>query len=496
MKENYIKRLILALPKLAFLSLASAFILIPGTNAFFTDSGQSSDNLMTAGTLDITANSTESNFTPMSAMQPGDIVERNVILTSTGTLGSQYKGFYQYSSGDVDLCNNLQLEVDYQYFTATPSGPSDFSSLQSVVKYNGPLSAFSDFDTNSPTHDPDLVLPTNKTYYTNSYYNSGQAWLVYKITLPSGADLSLQNKSCGFNLQTTAWQQNLASSSQGFSDTAIISGSVSSGSWGGVVLNEIYPNPVGGDAGTRPRGEWVELYNNSGSDVDVNGWVIEDAASHHFTITQYNSDNDLNLATGESIVPAHGWLTTYFEGSVFLNNTTDETVILRDGLGGNLIDSHSYSAPAPEGKSYARIPDGVGVWVDPVPTPGRANANTTADLTPTIKIWQQDPENAKIGIFDAVAYPGADYLITYGHSEDGGETILTEAITGHMDINDQDEFKENLYFGTCSTGGTCVPHHNITNVHLHVDFPDSGRPSLTLETDMAGSWTESSAPAR
>ncbi len=38
-----------------------------------------------------------------------------------------------------------------------------------------------------------------------------------------------------------------------------------------------------------------------------------------------------------------------------------------------MIDSYAYTSVAPENKSYARIPDGFGAFVDPVPTPGEPN---------------------------------------------------------------------------------------------------------------------------
>ncbi|MBI2098284.1 MAG: lamin tail domain-containing protein [Candidatus Wildermuthbacteria bacterium] len=43
-----------------------------------------------------------------------------------------------------------------------------------------------------------------------------------------------------------------------------------------VLINEFLPNPTGADNAAMPDGEFVELYNGSGSPVDVNGWVLYD----------------------------------------------------------------------------------------------------------------------------------------------------------------------------------------------------------------------------
>ena len=45
----------------------------------------------------------------------------------------------------------------------------------------------------------------------------------------------------------------------------------------GVVINELMADPAGTDSGH----EWVELYNGSGADVDVSGWVLEGGSSSY-----------------------------------------------------------------------------------------------------------------------------------------------------------------------------------------------------------------------
>ena len=157
-----------------------------------------------------------------------------------------------------------------------------------------------------------------------------------------------------------------------------------------VVLNEFLPNPDGDDNAPMPDGEWVELYNNNSFDVDVAGWHLYDNNdSQSLEITLLNSDNNNNiLDAGETIVPAHGWLVVYLNGEYndWLNNTGGDSIRLYNNeiSVGILIDSHTYVSDAPSGKSYARIPDGIGNWVDPVPTPGAPNTLEDPLVAPSV----------------------------------------------------------------------------------------------------------------
>lgn len=158
-----------------------------------------------------------------------------------------------------------------------------------------------------------------------------------------------------------------------------------------IVLNEYLPYPSsttwGYDSSTNPKGEWIELYNNGDSAVDVGGFYFKNSANATKTITTANTN------TGSTIISANDWLVVYMNGE-FMNNGGD--AISFYDLFGDQLDSHSYDLsnacnlpPTPDAtnssavsgtcttvpadKSFARIPDGIGSWVDPIPTPGEAN---------------------------------------------------------------------------------------------------------------------------
>ena len=173
---------------------------------------------------------------------------------------------------------------------------------------------------------------------------------------------------------------------------------------GNVVLNEILHNPEGFDDGNGLKGEWVELYNNEDFPVDVNNWYIEpfSAPGNSQVISLANT------MEGGTIIDGKGWMVVFMDGEVL--NNFGETISLYN-LAGELKDevhvgpafgadlmgstpgtentfvelsatSTATSTPVSEdpespldleGKSTARIPDGTGEWIDPIPTPGGPN---------------------------------------------------------------------------------------------------------------------------
>ncbi len=157
----------------------------------------------------------------------------------------------------------------------------------------------------------------------------------------------------------------------------------------GVVLNEILANPEGNDDQGGLQGEWVELYNNGATAIDLAGWYVKDLAGHTVTTSPATTMNS------QTIIYPNSWMVLFMGGEI-LNNTGD-TVTLYNASGVSL-DIYAFGdhgtdedpdsnhtgggdndnpagseTAAQEGKSDARIPDGVGEWIDPIPTPGEHN---------------------------------------------------------------------------------------------------------------------------
>jgi len=125
--------------------------------------------------------------------------------------------------------------------------------------------------------------------------------------------------------------------------------------------------------------EWVELYNNSDTSVDLNGWFLKDEAQPAKFLT--------------TIIPARGYYV--FENSNgWLNNSGGDTITLYDNASPSAqVDQVIYGksgsevgTPDPD-KSAGRIPDGSSIWQNQLTwtkgTPNSSSPTSTPQPTPT-----------------------------------------------------------------------------------------------------------------
>ena len=244
-----------------------------------------------------------------------------------------------------------------------------------------------------------------------------------------------------------------------------------------IILNEFLPNPYGDDEAGMPDGEWVELFNNSDIDIDVDGWYLYDSYDEHpLEITPENSDNNGDPADiGETVVPSYGWLVVYVNGkySGWLNNAGGDNIRLYDGEidVGMLVSSYAYTSDAPSGKSFARIPDGIGEWVDPVPTPGATNIledYPIASSSPALNVADVTGIDDGDGTADSVGGEDTDgtdvdAVAVAGDGADTGDDTITAS-----DISDD-------------TNGSV--QENGTNSNAGDDNIDSGNADDTGDSD-------------
>jgi hypothetical protein len=129
---------------------------------------------------------------------------------------------------------------------------------------------------------------------------------------------------------------------------------------GDVVINEIMQNPA---AVPDSAGEWFELYNPTGSDIDIEGWTIRDDGIDTHVI---NNGTPLLIPAGGYLVLGNntdtgtngGVPVAYnYGGSWFLSNSADEVILEDTSL--VEIDRVEYdggpSFPDPTGASMALI---------------------------------------------------------------------------------------------------------------------------------------------
>ncbi len=138
---------------------------------------------------------------------------------------------------------------------------------------------------------------------------------------------------------------------------------------GGVVLNELLPNPVGDDT----AGEWIELKNQGSEKTNLLNYNVENSGQK-----SYSFADNLWLEAGQL------FLLSRSESKLVLNNQAD-TLRLFDGLG-VLIDSVAYQESG-EGEAYARGANGKWFWTT-VLTPGQENIIEVAQSAKVAKASQ------------------------------------------------------------------------------------------------------------
>lgn len=345
------------------------------TLAYYNDTETSSENTFSAGSLDFA-------LAPVSHAKSIGLAEEvsvSSVLVNSGTLDWQYALETEKIRGDDDFCSALKLEA----------------KLNGIEKYDGSLLSFDA-----------QFLTTLGTWKFN-------------IELPVDAVGVTHGDRCEVDFVYKGWQKEIPLYEDGgFTDEERINVTLTSRM---IALNEFLPRPngvaygfdFGNDSSDMPQGEWVELYNNGTEAVDLTGWYTRDATNGEGNKIEITA---LNTAPATTIIGGKSWLVVYMNKPV-LNNTGD-TVRLFDNAD-NLIDSHIYVSNdfceiepspgdenstdasgecggVPPNKSYARMPDGIGEWVDPIPTPGGANRlNTVEDMIVTQDI-SSSPENVPV----------------------------------------------------------------------------------------------------
>jgi predicted extracellular nuclease len=213
-----------------------------------------------------------------------------------------------------------------------------------------------------------------------------------------------------------------------------------------VVINEIMQNP---NAVSDSAGEWFELYNPTGSDIDINGWTIKDEGIDNHVIDNGGPllvpaggylvlGNNADQATNGGVVVAYA-----YPSSWYLGNSDDEVVLLDGTL--TEIDRVEYDGgplfPDPTGASMSLIDpaldNNVGAnWCTAstpygsgdLGTPGAANDCVAPTVEVVINEIMQNPN----AVSDSVGEWFELYNPTGSDIDINGWTIKDEGIDSHV----------------------------------------------------------------
>lgn len=146
-------------------------------------------------------------------------------------------------------------------------------------------------------------------------------------------------------------------------------------------INEIMYDAPSSDTGA----EWVEIYNDEGSSINLSGYKFFEADTNHgLTLVSGNS----TLASGDfaiivsdptvfdSIYP--GVSASIFDSSFSLVNTGGEYIAIKD-VSGNVLDGLTYDPSIGAGDNGNTLSYSSGVWVSASPTPGTTNASGSTE---------------------------------------------------------------------------------------------------------------------
>ncbi len=309
---------------------------VGSTIAHFTDIEAATQNSFAAGELDITlVNDSLESYIGVEAL--GEVDYASLVSLTPTSVATKYTTHASNIVGDADFCNAIDVE-------ATRNG---------LVQYSGSVEGLS-------------LLPTADF----------GAW-EFEFDVPPLVPVG-HGDVCNFDIVFDAFLLSAATTTEsGFSDKERVSFDLTAKM---VVLNEILPNPS--SSATYPNNsEWIELYNNGDTPVDIAGWIVSELSGgvteNFYTIVATSpGTNQIGTLAGTTIIPAHGYAVLLFADPTKLNNTGD-TVALYDNSNA-LLDKRSFGSIA-VGKTVARSPNGIGVWFDPIPTPGESNIIVPGD---------------------------------------------------------------------------------------------------------------------
>ena len=364
--------------------LATTSVTSSPTFIGFSDE-ETATSTITDGTLDFRMTyDCDNGEDVITDFTPTNPIVRNHTVYQEGTLGFQYQVQPLNFSGNLNFCNQLMLTAD----------------LGGLPVYAGPLVDF---------------------YYSTVFSSSTYLWL-YTLTLPVGLSAEYHHQTCDFTAVYYGWQENVTSTDLGFYDVEKNHYTITSGEWSvpnnNIVINEVYydVDEEHGSERESQTDEWVELYNNSDTDINLKDWTLTD------------NNSQVSISHRNVILPAHQFavLAKAAQTWTYWNIPTDAIKIelgqqIGDGLDNEgdrvilkdnneaIIDMMSYGSDTfafdpsvpdvSEGHSVARHPAGFDTdqasdWEDlTVPNPG---TNPHPNLAPIILPLESNNESEEI----------------------------------------------------------------------------------------------------
>ena len=180
---------------------------------------------------------------------------------------------------------------------------------------------------------------------------------------------------------------------------------------GSVCINEVIPDPQGADTGLYPNGEWFELFNNGGMDVDLTGWKVTTSAQKTLA---FNANTIVGYQAGNS----SSWTISPGEYVVIARNGDSNFYMTNTGLSMTLVDNNNNNlhtatwGAVTSGTSYEQDSSNLTAnWIATgSPSPGQINsAGGPTTLIPGDLIISEVMANPWPS-FDNATWPGGEWV--------------------------------------------------------------------------------------
>jgi hypothetical protein len=281
-------------------------------------------------------------------------------------------------------------------------------------------------------------------YFKTEPLNTGISWQVKLGYNPASTSTNFAHgDKCDVTLTVEGWQENMTKATAGYRDAYSVTIPVVAQM---VVLNEVLAKPTPGED------EFIELFNHSAYPVDVAGFNITEKTAGGATIDHIirsvslgSTDMVAYDGSGSTVIPAHGYLALRYSGNTSYLNDGGDTITLLD-TDNITLDAYTFGE-AVANKSDARIPDGSGPWIDPVPTPNEPNAITAGEI---VEVLPEVPLTEVLGeeiiVVDNEIASGTEPLLTplIEINEEAGET---EGGADEQVVEEEGEIEESTSAG-------------------------------------------------
>lgn len=243
----------------------------------------------------------------------------------------------------------------------------------------------------------------------------------------------------------------------------------------GIIINEFVYDPIYSE----DYNEWIELYNDDNSVINLTNWKICDdkiLAGYINRSGNINLENDLIINPNEYAIITDGGTGTevysnfninenaialHTEGSTICSRLDNsEDIIILSNNEDNIIDAVSYhnswGADNNNNKSLCKIPNGIGLWQECITSPGFSNSIQEVEYEIIINEFLPDPEGS-----DDAPLPNGEWIELFNQ---GNQEVDLEGFI----IND--DYGDGLSISNTNTiGSTIIQPNNFLVIYRNQD---------------------------